>query len=333
MRRKFFLLALGGLLTSGCALHPLPDDVTGLSTYNIVRQIRCETREAVIDSILGFLTNEANYRGRKVDDASRGVGLRFKAAHGVDPSSITAFSPTMLSGTARTAVSLLWNTGIAYNYDLEMVEVNNVDPEINFLRVLPSSKELLGVKGNFDRQRQNTRSFTITDNFGGLVKNLDARYCTGYIVEANMIYPIAGKVGMERVVQDFLVLTLFGNLSGASKDVTSNKGPPTMVDQLQFQTSIGGSVTPKVIFTPIGPAAHVADATLGLAASRKDTHKLTVGLYLTSPGVTAINQVRASIFRGGLITASGGQAEQGAAAAVEQFLAQKLFQPRIVIQP
>src|SRR4051812_43739321 len=32
-----------GFLIAGCSVHPLPEDVTGLSTYNIVRQIRCET--------------------------------------------------------------------------------------------------------------------------------------------------------------------------------------------------------------------------------------------------------------------------------------------------
>jgi len=42
---------------------------------------------------------------------------------------------------------------------------------------------------------------------------------------------------MKKVVQDFLELTLFGNLSGdGTKDVTNVGGPPTMVDQLEFQT-------------------------------------------------------------------------------------------------
>ena len=31
-------------LGAGCAIHPLPQDVTGVDTYHIVRQIRCEAR-------------------------------------------------------------------------------------------------------------------------------------------------------------------------------------------------------------------------------------------------------------------------------------------------
>ncbi len=325
-------VALCGFLASGCAIHPLPNDVTGLSTYNIVRQIRCETREAVIDSILGYLTSEANYEGHKVDAASRAVGLEFQEAYQQDRMSISKFDPKLLSGFARGVVGTLWNTGIAYNFDLTMKEVNNIDPEVNLIRALPKSSELLGLKGNFDRSRQNIRSFTVTDNFGGLIKNVRSDYCTGKLVEANIVYPIAGKVGMERLVQDFLLMTLFGNLSAASKDVTSNKGPPTMVDQLEFQTIIGGSATPKVTFVAVNTGFHVADATLGLAASRTDNHKLTVGLYLTAPGVREIGQVRTSIFQN-LITASGGPAEQGAARAVDQFLTQRIFQPQIVIQP
>src|ERR1700755_1171841 len=45
------------LIAAGCAIHPLPEDVTGVPTYYIVRQIRCETRSAVIDTALNGLIN------------------------------------------------------------------------------------------------------------------------------------------------------------------------------------------------------------------------------------------------------------------------------------
>jgi hypothetical protein len=336
--QKLFAAFLSALTASGCAIHPLPDDVAHISTYNIVRQIRCETRAAIIDSFLSFLTDERNNRlnsqhFKKVDDASRAIGLQAQADYEADRDSIRNFKPAKLTGFARNVVELLFHTGIAYNYDLKGLEIENVDPEANFIRPVPISTLVsLGLKGNFDRQRQNERSFTITDNAGDLVTKVPASYCTKFIAERNFVYPIAGKVGMERMVQDFLQLTLFGNLSGDGKaDVTKVAGPPTMVDQLQFQTVIGGSATPKVTFLPIGRAFQVADASLGVAASRTDTHQLTVGLYLDTTGAKEIGGVRTALF-GGLITASGGSAERGAAAAVEQFLQQKLFKPTIVIQ-
>lgn len=333
-------LALAFLLQSCVNVHPLPDDVVHLSTYNIVRQVRCETRKAVIDSILGFLTSDANHEANppKVDDRSRATGQRFLRAFEAapydfaGPNSMQQFDPGLLSGEANVIVSLLWSTGVAYNFDLTMLEKNDFDPSVNFIGLWSRSGLSAGLNGNFDRQRQNERQFTITDNFGDLVGKLRPDYCKNQIVEANMTYPIAGKVGMERVVQDFLVLTLFGNLSGdSSKDITSSKGPPTMVEQLEFTTTVGGSTTPKVTFVSVGSGIHVADASLGLSTSRTDTHKLTTGLYLVPEGEKLLGEAKPGIFQG-LIAAKGSAAERGAARAVDQFLEQKLNQTNIIIQ-
>ncbi|TPK85710.1 hypothetical protein FJ936_09230 [Mesorhizobium sp. B2-4-13] len=323
------LLAIGASVSmSSCAIHPLPDDVTNLSTYNIVRQIRCETREAVIDSLFTFLTSSRNHDAGKVDDKSREIGLSFQALYeNGDHASIERFDPAALSGSAKLVVGLLWSTGIAYNYDLNMVEVNNIDSSLSVLRALPHSGVTLGLSAGLDRERGNERTFTITDNFGALVNKVDARYCTGKLVEANVIYPIAGKVGMKRVIEDFLMLALFGNLAGDGKDVTNVKGPPTMVEQLEFRTAIGGSATPKATFAPVGDAFHVAEASIGLTGSRTDTHKLTVGLYLDTSGVKQLTTARPDIFLG-LIAATGGPAEVGAATAVDQFLRQTMFRDR-----
>jgi hypothetical protein len=332
---RTFAAIIGTFLFSGCAIHPLPDDVAHISTYYIVRQIRCETRQAVIDSLFRYLTSEDNLRGGKLDEYSYNVGLQVKRAYDVDRGSIAKFNPATLTGLARSVVELLYHTGIAYNYDLLGLEINNFDPVVDFIRPLPkTSLVTLGLTGNFDRQRQNERSFTITDNFGDLITKVHENYCTGQLAEDNYAYPIAGRVGIDRVVHDFVLLTLFGNLSGKSKDVTTAttaSGPPTMVDQLQFITAIGGAATPKITFIPLGPAFQVSDASFPISASRKDTHQLTVGLYLDTTGTKEIGGVRSAIFNGNLITASGGRAEQGAARAVEQFLALKIFKPTVVV--
>jgi hypothetical protein len=321
---------VSGLALSGCAIHPLPDDVTHVSTANIVRQIRCEARQAVIDSLFRYLTSADNNRyKKKLDDYSYAIGLQLYEDYQADPDSIAKFDPARLTGFARSVVGLLYNTGIAYYYDLTGLETNNIDPATDLVRPLPiTSLVTLGLAGNFDRMRQNERSFTITDNFGDLVRKVPEQYCTGHLVEANYVYPIAGRVGIDRVVKDFMLMTLFENLEAVSKDVTALKaGPPTMVDQLQFTTLIGGTATPKIVFIPKGHAFEFSDASFPVSASRKDIHQLTVGLYLDKSGAKLIGGVRAGIFQSQYITASGGRAEQGAAAAVEQFLALKIFRP------
>jgi hypothetical protein len=331
-RRSFFVLIFG-LALSGCSIHPLPDDVTHVSTYTIVRQVRCETRQAVIQSLFKYLTSEDNLRYDRLDLHSLDVGRELEREYQKNHDSITRFNPASLTGFAREVVGLLFHTGVAYNYDLTGLEINNIDPAVDFLRPLPKTSLVsLGVTGNFDRQRQNERTFTITDNFGDLITKVHDDYCSDHIVEADYVYPIAGRVGIDRMVSDFLLLTLFGNLGGSgSKDVTKVSGPPTMVDQLQFQTTIGGVATPKIVFIPLGPAFSFSDASFPITASRKDTHLLTVGLYLDKIGAKEITGVRTGLFRGVLITASGGAAERGAARAVEQFLQLKIFKPTVVV--
>jgi hypothetical protein len=308
--------------------------VTHLTTYEIVRQVRCETRNALIESMLGFLTDPRNNRTlKKVDDRSFEIGKRIAKAYDEEPDSIMTFDPNSLSGLSRILVTTMYHIGIAYNFDLQGTETNNFDPEVNFLRPLPVASQVgLKLSGNFDRQRQNERQFTITDNAAGLITKVHASHCKRSIARENFVYPIAGRVGMDKVVQDFLELTLFANLSGDGKDVTKVTGPPTMVDQLEFQTTIGGTASPKVTFLPLGSAFSVSDASFGVTAIRQDIHKLTIGLYLDTTGTSAIGGYRAAIFGGNLITASGGIPERGAAKAVEQFLQQKLFRPTIVIK-
>lgn len=322
------LVGLALFVLSGCATHPLPDDYAHVSTPNIVRQIRCEARQAVIDSLFRYLTSEDNNKNKnKLNDHSYGIGLRLLKDYESNHDSITTFDPSQLTGFANTVVGLLYNTGIAYYYDLTGLETNNIDPSVDLIRPTPiTSLFTLGVAGNFDRQRQNERAFTITDNFGDLVRKVHDSYCSKSIVEENYVYPIAGRVGIDRMIKDFVLMSLFENLDAVSKDVTDLKnGPPTMVDQLQFVTLIGGTATPKVVFLPKGAPFQFSDASLPISASRKDTHQLTVGLYLQKKEAKIVRDARTAIYEGSLITSSGGAAEQGAAKAVQQFLALKIF--------
>ena len=79
------------------------------------------------------------------------------------------------------------------------------------------------------------------------------RYCDGQLVQANYVYPITGRIGIDRMVHDFVELTLFGSLT-EPKAAPGAAGAPTMVDELTFTTAFSGSVNPVVVFTPVTPA-------------------------------------------------------------------------------
>ncbi len=303
----------------GCAIHPLPEDVTGVSTYHIVRQIRCEARAAVISSAINGLMNytpdpEVQQIGREFEDGTRPIASF----------SYKLFRNTKISGIVR----LFYDTGVAYNFNLEMTENNDLGTEINLLKPFTESALTVGISAGFNRQRANTRSFTVTDTFGGLIRDVGNDYCNkNFMVTQNYVYPITGRIGIENMVHDFINMTLFANLQGHTDD---GKGPPTLVDALEFTTMITGSATPKITFSPLGAGLSVTDASVTGRLSRTDLHKVTVGLAIDTGSVAQVGPLRSTLFTP-LLTASGGRAEQKAAEAVNQSLTSKLFTRTIVV--
>jgi hypothetical protein len=118
-------------LLGGCAIHPQPKDVTGISTFDIVQQIRCETRQAVIHLALEWLTSTS----KQVDAPSRELGLQIANEYAANPDSITKLNPKLFKGEVYKIFNLFWTTGIAYNYNLDMTEINNTEWTVNFGKI------------------------------------------------------------------------------------------------------------------------------------------------------------------------------------------------------
>jgi hypothetical protein len=289
--RSFTALLFAASL-AGCALHPLPEDVTGVDTADIVRQIRCESREAVIHEVRQWLTLRAGAGDR--------ISQQLLAKYDAEPESISSFNANVFPAsfvTERQLVNLFYSAGIAYTFDLKMVVNNDINPaSATLLRPSPPRPKFtlgLGAGALFDRSNQ--RKFTSTDTFGSLLKLNAAvvrgrRYCTGFIVTENYVYPIAGKIGVGRVIHDFINLTLFNGLSG-------DKGaPPTMTDDLIFTTTLSASATPTAMFTPLGTALQLSDASLTAAFKRSDVHEVTVGVAIDKAAVSNLGPVRSALF-------------------------------------
>ncbi|RDJ27406.1 hypothetical protein DWF00_10630 [Bosea caraganae] len=225
-------------------------------------------------------------------------------------------------------MELFWDTGVAYDFVLEAEEKNNINTEVNFLRLISGNTGTLGLKAGLDRTRSNTRTFTLTDTFSKLVSEIPPHYCDGRVVEENIVYPMAGKVGIDKVLRDFVNLTLFANL--APRDSAKQPdGPPTYVVALDFETSISGSATPKVEFSPV---RSVSDASLAANVSRKDTHKLTLGFAIAKGSLARVTPLRSAFFIGPLLTASATTRSEAAAVdAVSQFKANNIFGARRAI--
>jgi hypothetical protein len=289
---RFFVLSVAALWLPGCAIHPLPENVTGVDTPDIVRQIRCEAREAVIDQVKKFLAVRA-----PTDPISR----RLLARYDDYPETISEFKPEVFpqtKGYYKTTyqlVKLFYGAGVAYTFDLKMAEFNDINPNsVNLLRPSPPQpKFTLGVGAGLLLDRSNERKFTSTDTFESLLKlNVEVRgrrYCSGFIVQENFVYPIAGKIGVAKVIHDFINLTLFEGLG-------SKGTPPAMTDDLVFTTTKSVSVNPAISFTPLGRSLQVSDASLMGSFKRSDVHEVIVGVAIDKDDVPDLAPVRGYLF-------------------------------------
>jgi hypothetical protein len=303
--RKYLVRAVlaASVLVSGCAIHPLPEQVAGVDTPHIVRQIRCETREAVKSTLMDFLEFMGSGLFARLPEGVRDpVADRLFALYKQQPELMDGFNSSLFPGPRyapeRAAIDLLLKAGAAYSFDFNIYEDNNIGATVNLLRDINPNFSA-GIGGSVNRRRSNERTFTITDTFGFLLANLNAtaprgvRYCDGQIVGPNYVYPIAGRVGVDRTVKDFSRLLLFGNLAGKEGKAGA---APTMTDDLIFTTAITLQGTPKVVFAPVGTLLRVADASLDLNVGRSDKHQVTIGLAVEVEGIDAL---RGFLFSGG----------------------------------
>jgi len=294
---------LAGAFFGGCSIHPLPENVTGVSTPDIVRNVRCEARNSIRGKIIAVL-------GQVQGDPA---ALKYAQLLKDNPDLWLKFNDRWFSPPVTAALRRYEQAGVAYNFSLNMTEVNNLDPTIDLTNPVSFGTFTSSITGGVDRSRENARTFTITDTWLKLITTLDETYCAKYAHIDNYMYPITGRVGIDEMIDTFVDLAEFDNLAPPSG---STGKPPTMADDLTFTTKLSLGGTPKVVFTPFAKGLSVADASLSTTFSRQDVHEVTVGLSMPlpakskPPGPNVPSQL--------VVSATGGPAEQAAAQAVEQ---------------
>ena len=317
MYTQGFTSIIAALMVAGCAIHPEPEDVTGVTTAGIVKQIRCEARDAARAIVLRVLDRMA----ANGDQRAQSLSSQFHA----DPELMSTFNPQLSFSRpgdlhVREVFEMINSTAIAYNFDLTMNEENNLNTDINFLG--PWHPPLtLGIKGNANRMRQNQRTFTIADSLGYLLTTLNtpaygAHYCDGHItVGPNYIYPIVGRIGIYNTVYTFFQLSFFDGLV-AQQAKPGVSGPPAITDVLTFTTIVDLTAAPKIVFAPVKTGFKLTDAALGGTLRRKDIHQVTLALALDSKETAPLASLRGYIFSGERTSGGTGRrvvAGQGAA--------------------
>ena len=296
---RFFALAFScGFISSGCSIHPLPKDVTGYETPTLVRKIRCEARDAVRKTVLEIL--HKNGRHQEIADIES-----------LDPKTLS------LNRWEQQSLADVQRIGIVYDFSLQGIENGGVNFNADIIKPLSNGTETYSPSLSDTLKRDNTRTFTVSDNFYTLLmlgaNNKD--HCkflpAGANSSPNYQYPIAGRIGLDEMIQTFVRLAVSGDVVGeldptkvTGGDILSPAGPPTMVDTLIFTTTVGGGLNSMVMLSPMGTALQLKDASLMASASRMDVHMVTIGLAMSpapsklSPGavVAALAPQTSSLF-------------------------------------
>jgi hypothetical protein len=265
-RQRFALLAIAWGL-AGCAIHPLPENVTGVKTATIVHKIRCEARAAVINAQIAYLH-------KTYPEVADLATLRIRVKQGV--SKLVAYN-----------LGYFANTGIVYSFSLDGTETNGATFTADVIKPLAHGTATLTPSLGNTLVRENIRAFTISDNFAGLIDVRNDEYCAQFpVADPNYEFPIVGRVGVDEIVTTFIELTVFDALSpkqDPAAPAPTTASPIAMVDTLNFTTTITAGITPKVTFTPVGTGLQFMDAMLPVTNMRVDKHQVIIGLALAKP--------------------------------------------------
>jgi hypothetical protein len=291
-----------------CAIHPLPENMTGDNTVRIVRHIRCEARQAAVDTAIYYLQQHAKREGHegKYDRVVDVYTLR---------RALATAKPTK-------RIDALLHTGIVYAFALQGTENNNAAFSADFVKPILHGTQSLNVAAGNIMVRDNIRAFTVSDNFMLYINDTDFdRRCLGEERGPYIEYPITGRIGVDEMVRTFISLAVTGdltNLADPTKSPGTPAGAPAMCDTLTFTTTVSAGATPKIVLSPFGSKAQLMDASLALGASRVDKHQVIVGLGI--PKQTPVPPVHGAVVSSVISAApkARGSGEAIAAQAVAQ---------------
>ncbi|TIR91628.1 hypothetical protein [Mesorhizobium sp.] len=315
MRKLSLTVVACAFSLQACGIRPLPQDVTRFNTSDIIRHIRCETREAVRNQLLAWLDD----RGKYGDPAAARVASDIRARKDVRKIIYDGLKPDTVY-----AISLFAQTAIAYGFTFDMTVANNSSVNLNVFSVLPAAnKGTLGLGGGVNVSRNNIRTLAIADTFGSLYADVSNAYCDNELKDANYLYPITGKIGMEEQISDFIDNSIFNNLVG--KDGATS-GQEYEADSLDFETVITGSANPKIV---LDGGNGLTDASFLGSTTRTDKHKVVIGLSLP---VTGKGSGEVKEFVGKFISGTGNATIRRAFRVVDQAKQNELLSKTIILE-
>lgn len=257
MRRINWVGCIFAAGLGGCALHPIPDDVSPFSTEMIVRYGRCEMRSEIIGYINDIFQD--TFTGD-------GIGKLIKDTRG------KVKDKKKLSDPEQQLLKLA-KVGVVYSFDFNITEHNKAGADAGFRLPGLTSVVDAGATTALDVTRQGQRVFGTEDTWEDLItrRALCPPPSLPQALPGNFIYPLTGSIGVNRVVRTFIDI----EEQGGGKD--------HFVDTLTFTTQASGGADASIKLDPVPNQFRLVSATAAASASRLDIHKLTLSLAFPQP--------------------------------------------------
>jgi hypothetical protein len=245
---KFFVLALSSAVLScglaACAIHPLPENVTGVKTSQIVHRNRCEARDALMRV------------QQRLIEKNRQASLETLTKIGIVLSYSLDITETDSLTASTTFEQLLTKGMFTFNPNASNVLKRE---NTRVFTVADDYRTLMDMR--------NCRAMPVGSSYQYPI--------VGTIGIAEMI-----RTFLTMALHEDLNDNLTDDTALETTISKSIAASPTMVDTLVFTTTISAGIMPTVTLTPVGSLAQLTNASLNASLMREDAHQVIVGVGL-----------------------------------------------------
>ena len=251
---RFLCAAFLLVVVAGCSIHPLPDDVTRDSTFDVVEKIRCEARDAIATELLILLDRSPDPGTRGLVPALKSGSLRF-----------SDLEEDQVDDETLAVIDQYRWAGIGFKFTFQISENNDASGNALFKMPFTDGALSLAIAAGKDKSRQNRRVIDIGDSFEGLVVGREEACASVEKPGKNWVHPITGNIGLAEVVHTYTRL------------VGNNEKVGEFSDELEYTVRAFGSVTPSVSLSKFEHRVlRLASASANFSADRTDIHRVKI---------------------------------------------------------